>query len=344
MYKILLVDDHAIFRKKIRCLSCWKDYPDFEIVHEASNGVDALNYLLQNNVHMVITDIKMPIMDGIELLREITTHKLCPCVILLSEYTEFEYARQGLVLGALDYIVKPVTNTLLNDVLLRVKDTLSNLMPENDEIYTSQRLLNNSLMTQDDQIDCHLQKLLSTILTSSSDLEVIKRLLSDSLSEMTLTLTSKYQWLVHILPNIESLQDKLKHAPSMQEASQIFSTYCENIATYLRKYTPPDIGEVTKKAYTFILEHPFDKISLTDVASYCYVNSSYLSHVFKQEMNLSLVDYINHYKMDISKQLMADDTLNVSDIASMLGYDSKYFSRIFKDYFDVSPSTFKKGL
>ncbi|MCX7772278.1 MAG: response regulator, partial [Clostridia bacterium] len=124
MFKVLIVDDVDILRRDLRRLKVWGEASGFTITDEAANGKEALQKLNASAFDMVITDIRMPVMDGMALLRAISKDKLCPCVVLLSDYTEFSYAREGLVHGAFDYLGKPIDGQKLEELLQRVKQFL----------------------------------------------------------------------------------------------------------------------------------------------------------------------------------------------------------------------------
>ncbi len=105
MIRVLIVDDEPIIRFGIKALIDWGK-EGFEVVGEYANGIAALDTMLSQPVNIVITDIKMPLMDGLTLTREVM--KLNPSckVILVSSYNDFEYVREGLKLGVVDYILK----------------------------------------------------------------------------------------------------------------------------------------------------------------------------------------------------------------------------------------------
>lgn len=124
MYKILIVEDDSAMRFVYSKMKVWAEH-GFQIASETSNGKDALALLSKNKYDLVISDIRMPFIDGIELLREIKKRSIDVCVVFVSSYDEFEYARQGLVLGAFDYILKPVNESQLAQALERVKYALA---------------------------------------------------------------------------------------------------------------------------------------------------------------------------------------------------------------------------
>lgn len=105
--KLVIADDEPYIRTNMKTLFPW-DEMGYEIAATFSNGSDTLNYLETYGADVLLTDIRMPVMDGIQLLQKIREHKLPVYVIILSAYSDFEYARQGILYGAIEYILKPV--------------------------------------------------------------------------------------------------------------------------------------------------------------------------------------------------------------------------------------------
>lgn len=140
MYKVLLVDDDKAMRFLYRKMYAWSEC-GFLIADEASNGKEALDLLAIKKYDLVFTDIRMPFVDGIELLRIIKEKGYRSSVVFSSSYNDFEYARQGIILGAFDYILKPIKDKQLRDVLGRVynkileeKNSVS-IDPEIEELF-----------------------------------------------------------------------------------------------------------------------------------------------------------------------------------------------------------------
>lgn len=106
MYKILVVEDEAIVRNGICRGVDWESIGAM-IVGEAANGAEGIAAVERCRPHLVITDVRMPCMDGIEMLRELRRKQYKIQVILLTAYSDFEYARCALKLGAADYLLKP---------------------------------------------------------------------------------------------------------------------------------------------------------------------------------------------------------------------------------------------
>jgi two-component system response regulator YesN len=145
MYRVLLVDDETLARKGLRSAIRWEEF-GCQLVGEASNGSQALPWIERGEIDILITDIRMPIMDGLELTR--AAMERCPWlkVLLLSCHSDFEYVREGLRLGASDYILKATMEPQdLKRVLERMK---AQVLSEKERLETEQRNQWESICTR----------------------------------------------------------------------------------------------------------------------------------------------------------------------------------------------------
>ncbi len=116
MVRLLIVDDEHTIRRGLELSIPWKEH-GFQVVGTAKNGIDALNFFQTNYADIVISDIRMPRMDGLELQEEIKKKYPNIPFIFLSGYEDFDYARKALQFGAFAYLLKPLdTNELLNEL------------------------------------------------------------------------------------------------------------------------------------------------------------------------------------------------------------------------------------
>lgn len=118
--KVMLVDDEAIIMTGLQKLIDW-EAEGYEIVHTASNGIEAIDYLSHEKVDLIITDIRMPEMDGLEMIKTIKEKSLSDAyIVLLSGYSDFGFAKQAIKFGCSDYILKPIQEKALVDSLRNV--------------------------------------------------------------------------------------------------------------------------------------------------------------------------------------------------------------------------------
>lgn len=123
MYKIFLADDEIWVIMGLKKL-IEKIGAPFQVVGEASNGVMALEEIEKKKPDVLITDIRMPGMDGLELMKEIRKKKLDTKVVLVSGYAEFDYAQKAIRMGAVDYLLKPVEAETFAKVLENLEKML----------------------------------------------------------------------------------------------------------------------------------------------------------------------------------------------------------------------------
>ena len=108
MYKVLLVDDEALIREAISENTRWKEL-GYELMGTCKNGREAIERLDQEEADLVLTDICMPYVDGMELTRYLYEKHKGVKVIIISGYDDFEYAKTAVKYQVMDYILKPIT-------------------------------------------------------------------------------------------------------------------------------------------------------------------------------------------------------------------------------------------
>ncbi|MFX3634408.1 MAG: response regulator [Candidatus Pristimantibacillus sp.] len=124
MYKVLLVDDEMFVRKGLMNLIDWHSL-GYEICGEASNGEEALDSIEQLQPDLVIADIRMPVLDGLALIHQVTSQmENPPLFVIVSGYHDFKYAQQALRYGVHDYILKPIDEMELESTIRKLASAL----------------------------------------------------------------------------------------------------------------------------------------------------------------------------------------------------------------------------
>ncbi|MBM7572998.1 response regulator [Aquibacillus albus] len=131
MIKIMIVDDEAIIRKGIKLSINWAEY-GVEVVGEAKNGVEALTKISEFEPDIVLTDIRMPVLDGLGLTREIRENYPHIKIVILSGYDDFDYAKQALKLKVEDFLLKPVGSEELIKLFVKLKEQIEVEKSENE--------------------------------------------------------------------------------------------------------------------------------------------------------------------------------------------------------------------
>lgn len=133
MYRILLVDDEILVRDAIKENIDWKSL-DCELVGDCENGKQASEFVKENPVDIVLTDILMPYMDGMELSKFLHDNYPDVVIVIFSGFGEFEYAKKAIQYGVSEYLLKPVTAMELTGVINKMKEKVDQLRREKNKM------------------------------------------------------------------------------------------------------------------------------------------------------------------------------------------------------------------
>ncbi|MDC7235116.1 MAG: response regulator, partial [Spirochaetales bacterium] len=120
MIRVVVIDDEPFLLRNIK-QSIEQADPDYRIVGEAYDGEEALHIIKTAKPDVIFTDIRMPVMDGLELITELKKNETEAEIIILSGYKEFDYAKKAMKLGVSDYLLKPINPVSLENLLSEIK-------------------------------------------------------------------------------------------------------------------------------------------------------------------------------------------------------------------------------
>lgn len=157
MYKIMLVDDEAEVREAIRESIDWPRH-GYEFAGSCANGAEALGAILDIRPDLVLSDICMPLMDGIEMTKHVSRAAPDTKVVILTGHDEFDYAQQALRLKVHDFVVKPITPRELRALLDRIKLELDREAEERESMARLREQLQESLpLLKERFLECLVQ-------------------------------------------------------------------------------------------------------------------------------------------------------------------------------------------
>ncbi|MEK8130479.1 response regulator [Paenibacillus filicis] len=171
---LLIVDDEEFIRVGIRAM-LEREFPDFYQFYFAEDGEEALEILGSNAIDIMITDIRMPIMDGITLIGLLRQLEHRPAVVIVSGYDDFEYAKQAIRYEVRDYLLKPIVRGELHQTLIRLEHELK----RDEEI---QGMLSAAALKEEAYRQSEIQYVLLN--DGMSDGEVAEKLEKSGISEL----------------------------------------------------------------------------------------------------------------------------------------------------------------
>jgi len=337
-YDVIIVDDEPVIRMGLTKLLKTSGRPIARI-RTAASGREALAAAEADPPDFVFTDIRMPDIDGIELARRLQYAGKRPQVVVISGYSEFQYAQQCLSYGVKEYLLKPVRS----DELVRVLDKLIAGAVRGEEraalsvrefdlkaegIAESVWVLDDAALA-DALAEWH--RYLGRVARSEAD---EFRLYQEGFDRVVALLNGK-----GIYP--------LAGEPFRvnDDAARQFDAAVRRLLQELRvkrKGNPIDPIEAAKE---YIDSHLNQEVSLEEVADFLGLNPSYFSQMFKQATQETFVHYRMKKRMELARRLLQDASLKIYDIAQEVGYtDYSHFARTFKRWHGLSPTEFRAKL
>ena len=329
---VFLVDDETLIRSGMKKLLPWEAL-GFSIVGEAENGRQALPLIEKLTPDLVITDLKMPLCDGITLTGEIK--KLLPRteVIILTGYDEFDYARQAIRMGVFDFLLKPISPDELQATLLRLQQKRS--VCETPYPFEEESALLAAFEDADtDAAIMALHAFFARLHAVRPDGDTLANIVGKLSYELIRTARQKLAVLTVPSPT---------PAPSADEET------CEAaLETYIRQCLQEQesrsSSELVQRIMQYLEQNYAQNITLSSLEEAFFFNASYISRVFKQKTGKNYSDYLLGIRLEHAKELLRDSHHSIAYISDVTGFgNSKYFSKIFKEKVGMQPVQYRRA-
>jgi two-component system response regulator YesN len=363
--KILIVDDESIVREGLKNNINWQEL-NLTVIGCESNGKNAFEVFNRENPDIILTDIRMPFMDGLLLTKEVKKIDHSVIVILLSAYDDFKYAQQAIRLGAFDYILKPIDIDVLKQTIrqgvLKRKELLDKEkkpvppLKEEDLKFLKAEYYKYPLQLEDE--------LSKSIKRGNKDLSL--NIFNDIWSEFDnkgFTEDFIKRWGLELIALItrsiieigENADILFKETDPWRQISDLptkekLRDWMENIINTVCEYISLAKSSKNRKlvdmAVKLIQNNYSDlDISLNSIAERLYITPSYLSALFKNEMGITFSDYLTEYRIEKAKELLKDVKIKIYEVAEAVGYtDQHYFSKVFKNITSFTPKEYREKI
>lgn len=370
MFNLLVVDDEWIIREGLEKTIPWTDW-NINLIATAKNSKEAEKLLEMHNVHILLTDIKMPGTSGLELISEIKPQYPHLKIVILTGHSEFDFAQRAVKLGADDFLIKPTDYNELKHAMLKVTNELKVMQIEQNNVValvTKNALYNPS--------EGHMNKLLSydvlqekfgILIIHSKEIHDIKLpnvLLIDSQNDKHIylfhTVMNEIDWK-NIINLVKEALINLKETTHVffsllaDSPKQLLSIYKQANAaslpfykdTHLTIYTYYDkkYGLDIEDAILYINNHYHQSMNQSELAKMFHMSNSYFSKLFKQHTGLNYVNFITSKRLNQAKILLKSTNLKTYEIAEEVGYtEPRYFSQLFKRHIGCTPMEYRGSM
>lgn len=363
--QVLIVDDEAIIREGLRAMIPWEEY-GFQRPDTAFNGVEALRKMVDNSYDLLITDIRMPVMDGLELSKNVSIQYPNCAIIILSGYGDFAYAQQAIDCGVFSYLLKPVNEEKLEELLYRLKEkkqkeNLPSELENRDLFY---------VCTLPFAVDTGRKLILQEIDGASAvryltrgdlntALNIVKNFVRMLYQDQP-AYSSRMRLCAEFVRPLEELADSMDIQSRFLEddsALDFQNMETDSLAALYEKITGLFIGlsqklenrktirttGISDRIILYIRDNYREKLTAAEIAEHFHLTPAYLGRRFKTEQGISLNQFLHNYRIELAKQLLADTHFKLEYIAAQVGYsDVSNFYLQFKRLLNMTPEQYRK--
>lgn len=359
--RVIVADDEPVARRLLE-RNLRRSVPYAEVVGEASNGYQLLSLLDKVTADILLLDIMMPGLNGLEALRCLGTRNDHMKVIIVSAYDRFEFAQEALNLGAFAYLLKPVRPSELRQ---SIRKCVSKIIEERaarvsrvkpgfsafdlsataglDSLFDVESKLIEQVRTG--SLD-GVRKTLDKLAWEIKDLTSIHGFLGLELASMTMRICKAAAEVTGAFEDISELRNlavlKMMQCETLTETMNVMISCLEALFEHFES-DELSTRRLVMSAKAIIEKRAHEKLTLSDVAAEVFISPWYLSRLFKTICGTNFQDYLTDVRINRAKTLLRDTQMPFRTIGQQVGYESpSYFSKVFKQITGMSPTEFRR--
>lgn len=333
-YRVLVIDDDKLARNGLISIVPWEEC-GMEVVGDVANGMAALEFLKSHSVDLAVVDLSMPVLSGMDFIRE--SRKLYPELqyVVLSFHESFEYVQGAMRLGAIDYISKlRLEQEDCKEVFLRV----SRLLGCREGECPAEEGVPSQTLEELRQSWESLQWVYDDIRFQEQGERLEKLGVSPRQAERLAAWTPAA--LETAFGRHFPLPDRFN---SVQECLRWLGEI--RLSLHLQEEGDGGIPSCMLRAVLYIKEHLREPLKAELVAEAVGMSRGYFSTTFKKHTGLTFNDYVRRQRVFLAQELLEQGTVLPGDVSVEVGYeDSKYFGRIFQEQTGMTCSAYWKQM
>lgn len=353
-YQVVIIDDEPWTREVLRSLGDWQRL-NLTVAGEASDGESGLALIRQLRPDIVLTDVKMPLMNGIELVEAVRKTDARTRVIMVSGYDNFSYVRSAIHMDATDYLLKPVKAEELNAQLQKCITQLDHFMTEvasrdvtgfMDAPWVKEYMpLRASLQAQITAGDVLMltQTLpkIENVVGLNPSRELLIALYYDLVGILERHVVAAGYRISDVLPGerlVFSRETTL--AGMLTSVGAQYQAVLAQLQTLIRGQKGLNMQQVEN----YIQAHGHQGITLDQTARQFFVTPEYLSKTFKHYAGVGFSEYVMNLRMLKAKEMLASGVAP-KEIGTALGFsDQANFYKVFKRCFGITPGEMQRQI
>jgi len=374
---MIIVDDEFIILESLETLIDWQSV-GIEVVGTADNGMVAIDLASQLQPDIILSDISMPCLSGLEMLEVLRKGQMQVEVIFITAYSKFEYAKKAIKHGAYDYLLKPIDENLLLETAFRCANKIrtersrppfsagseiwaeqlrkensvyfSSIENEPTRAYHNEAAVKSALLEQiktdtPESVHDTLLDFFRLIAQESGVFEAdTVRLHCFELVDHLLRELKEYRLQKHLSkPDKEfNLKKRIALCGTLDDAFETTQNLIITFGHCVKDIQSSGTKHLVHTAIDYIHNNYHKNLTLVQVAEHLFITPTYLSKLFSTEMYESFSQYLLSYRINIAKDLLKDTHYKVYEVAARVGYtDIAHFSKLFKRIVGRTPKQYR---
>lgn len=342
--RVLIAEDQNVIRQGLKKII--GEMPGTDVVG-AADGAQAWEIYERLPADLVVTDIVMPDMNGLELIEHISSADDACTVIVISGHDKFEYARRAMEYGVRDYLLKPVSREKILSVLRQRKGEFDQRYDRQEKLFRTSWSL--AVAMKEEQLKDELEGMKCP---SSGKLVVAKStagacplaqdtgfLLCRRLAQISedTALFAAYGAFESAYCNSDIVQ-----ADVLVEKGEDLSLAIARLAGRWKGQEDGVYDGAVRRVLMYVSRHYGEALSLQGVAYEIGLHPNYLSALFTRNMHCGFTRYLQRLRVERAKTLLRTTNRKINDIATVVGFtDGKYFAKVFKAITGISPQQYR---
>lgn len=363
MYKVLLVDDEPINYQLFEKLVPWEE-KGFQIVGTASDGLTALKQYEELSPDLIFMDIQMPLMDGLECVQNIRSADEKVQIVIVSAYGDFSYAQKAIRYGVQDFLLKPVSRLVLNQLVDKMKGILDRgreseskeTMISADQFYQASdgaffeelqekcRIYKAGSGQQDQSTPVDLPSLIRRAVLEHSE-EMVSSYLAgiflqayeekktpELLKEEAFDLLIQIKFVLKQLEKQDSFSilrnirsDSLDRIDSVEDTYRWMEDRIHQTFEEIREICFGSGRRLVLRTNALVLENYQDSsFSVQNAADYNGVSKNYFTALYKEQAGIGFWEYVTRIRIEKARELLLSTDELVSTVSQLVGYESEY--------------------